>query len=354
MQLLTNSRMACARTCLRKHFIRYECGIRHAVDDVPRKIGSAFHRGRELDALGRDGLECVREFGLDQYDEEVVLRLLVGHRWRWESEPLEILAGELPFDLPLTNPETGGETPIWRRAGKIDAIVRLPDGRLALLEHKTTSEDVSPGSEYWTRVRIDQQNVGYFIAARELGYDVQTVIYDVVRKPSIQPRSIPLVDADGVKIVLGADGQRMRTKDGKKWRESADAASGYVLQTRPETRDEYGERIREDMGERPEWYFARMEIPRLEQDVETFRHELWMQQMSLRAAQRNGHWFRNPASCRSFFGACEFLGICERTDLATNTPEGFVRLMDVHPELATSGAIPTSTATQGASPATTP
>lgn len=352
MELLTNSRLACARTCLRKHEIRYEMALRPESTTVPQKIGSAFHRAMELDALGQDGIEAVRSFGLDPYDEEVVLRLVMGHRWRWAEEPLGYVAVEKQFERAIENPETGAATPIWRHAGKVDAIVRLADGRLALLEHKTTSEDIAPGSEYWTRIRLDQQNVGYFIAAREMGYDVQTVIYDVVRKPSIEPRSVPLVDADGVKIVLDANGERVRTKDGKKWRESASTADGWVLQTRPETREEYGERIREDMGSRPEWYFARMEIPRLEQDLEMFRAELWGQQVALRAAQRTGHWFRNPASCRTFFGACEYLGVCARTDLATNTPEGFVRLTDnKHPELATSEASPTANATQGASPA---
>lgn len=351
MNLLTNARMSCARTCLRKHEIRYELGLRPATDDAPRRIGSAFHAAMEAETRGQDPYAAVCSFGLDPYDEEVVLRLVVGHRWRWQDDGLAAVAAEVPFELPIRNPETGAETPIWRRAGKIDGIGRLADGRLALVEYKTTSEDIAPGSEYWTRIRIDQQNIGYFIAARELGFDVQTIVYDVVRKPTLQPRSVPLVDEEGTKIVLDGAGQRVRTKDGKKWRESGDTAAGYVLQTRPETRDEFGERIRADMAERPDFYFARMEIPRLERDLELFRQELWMQQLSLRAAQRSGHWFRNPGACRGFFGACEFLGICERTDLDTNTPDGFVRLSNVHPELSPLEASPAPNCQPEASPA---
>lgn len=343
--------MSCARSCGRKHYIRYELGLRPDVDSTPQRIGSAFHAGIELEAKGQDGIEAVRSFGLDEYDEEVVLRLLMGHRWKWEAEPLEIVAVEIPFQLPLRNPETGAETPVWNRAGKIDAIAKLPDGRLALVERKTTSEEIDPGSDYWTRIRIDQQNIGYFLAARELGFDVQTIIYDVVRKPSIQPRQIPLLDEGGLKIVLDETDTRVKTADGKKWRESADASKGWKLQTRPETREEYGERIREDMSVRPEWYFARMEIPRLEQDLELFRAEQWMQQLQLRAAQRSGHWFRNPSSCKTFFGLCEYLGICPRTDLDKHTPEGFIRVADVHPELRPLEASPAANRQPEASPA---
>jgi len=330
VQLLTNSRMSCARVCLRKHLISYEYGIRPAVDSVPKRIGSAFHRAMEFDALGQDWAEAVRSFGLDAYEEETVLRLVMGHRWRYEAEPMEIVAVEVPFQLPLVNPDTGAETPIWNRAGKIDAIVRLADGRLALLERKTTSDDVEPASDYWTRIRIDQQNIGYFLAARDLGYDVQTIVYDVVRKPTIKPlRATP-------------PESKKYTKDGKLYANQREE---------DETPTAYGERIREDMAARPEFYFARMEIPRLEQDLELYRHEVWEQQLSLRAAQRSGHWFRSPHSCKTFLGLCEFLNVCSRTDLAENTPDGYVRMSDSHPELSPLEASPAPQRSPEASPA---
>ncbi len=57
---------------------------------------------------------------------------------------LAIKGLSIPFDIALVNPETGRPSTNWRLAGVIDRIVRLPDGRLALMEYKTTSRDFAP------------------------------------------------------------------------------------------------------------------------------------------------------------------------------------------------------------------
>ncbi len=355
MNLLTNSRMACARSCLRKCWIRYELGIVPEHQSQPLRIGTAFHLAQETYDVAWKGListhtdrtpmewiereaqrqavDAVRASDLDPYEQELVVRLFIGYRWFYQDQPLEAIATELQFDLPLVNPETGGASTVWRRAGKIDRISRLPDGRLAKHEYKTTSDDIAPDSDYWVRLRLDQQVSLYFDAARDLNYDVQTVLYDVTRKPQFKPSQVPLVDSDGVKIVHDANGERVRTKDGKKWRETGDSAAGYVLQTRPETPDEFGERITNDIVARPDHYFRRVEIPRLESDLVEFRHELWQQQLSMRACQRTGHWFRSTTACVTPY-PCDYLNICHRTDLATVVPDGFKKLDNVHPELA--------------------
>lgn len=323
MELLTNSRMGCARTCLRKHQLRYELRLRPAEDSLALRVGSAFHRAKEFEARGLDVFEAVRGFGLDEYDEETVLRLVTGHQWRWQSDALESIAPEQPFDLPLINPETGAATPTWRIAGKMDGIVRLADGRLALHEYKTTSDDISPGSDYWIRLRLDQQVSLYFIAARASGFDVQTVLYDVTHKPSIRPYKATPAES------------RKYTKDGKLYANQREA---------DETRAEWGERLNDDIAARPDFYFARVEIPRLESDLEEFRAELWQQQLALRLSQRNGHWFRNTSACVTPGRTCEFMHVCHRTDLDQTTPEGFVRVDDVHPELSSLEASPATTA----------
>lgn len=350
-QLLTNSRMGCARECLRKHWLEYELGLRPDREGAPLRIGSAFHLAQETADRGEDAVAAVQSANLDPYESEVALRMFLGHRWRWQNDSFEVVAPEQGFELPLRNPETGAATPLWRVAGKMDRIVKLGDGRLALQEYKTTSDDISPGSDYWVRRRLDQQVQLYFLAAREAGYDVQAVIYDVTCRPDLRPRQIALVDGDGVKIVHDANGERVRTKDGKKWRETGDTAAGYVLQTRVETPTELGERITDDMVAHPEQYFARVEIPLLTADLAEFQKELWQQQLAIRAAQRGGAWYRNTGACQRIGVTCEYMHICARRDLETNTPEGFRRLTNVHPELATPGAIPASTATPSATSA---
>lgn len=68
---------------------------------------------------------------------------------------------------------------------RFDALVRW-QGRLYLVEHKTTSSDISPGSYYWERLQLDQQLSWYYLAAKMLGHDIDGVIYDVVRKPALR------------------------------------------------------------------------------------------------------------------------------------------------------------------------
>lgn len=315
--LLTNSRMSCARTCLRKHWFRYELGLTPAEDRVALKIGTAYHRMREAAAKGENPFKAIADLITDPYTLETVHRLFMGYDWRFEKEPLEMVATELAFEAAVLNPETGSPTPIWKSAGKIDGIVKLADGRLAVLEIKTTSEDIGPGSDYWARLRLDQQITGYFVAARDMGYDVQTVLYDVVYKPKIRPKkATPEEDRKYVKAT-GLLYANQRAAD--------------------ETPNEFGERMTDEIIAEPERYYMRVEIPRLESDIAEYREELWQQQLSLRQCQRSGHWFRNTNAC-VFPYRCDYLDICSEGFNQDTVPPGFIKLEDVHPELGRAAA----------------
>jgi len=311
--LLTHSRMACFRSCPRKHYLRYELGLSSVVEGAPRRIGSAFHAA--LDAADK-GLEVSFEsLGMaDEYEIAMVAAMLDGHSSQQAAaeDGIEAVESELEFDLPLLNPETGKPTPVWRFCGVIDRIVKLADGRLALMEYKTTSRDFSPGAEYWLNLHMDMQLSLYVIAARALGYDVETVLYDVTRRPGMKPlRATPAES-------------RKFTKDG----------ALYANQrANDETPDEYYDRIIADIDLRPEYYYARIEIARLDQDIADCRAEVWQQQQAIREAQRTKRWYRNPGSCYGMF-PCDYLPICLNRDIETTTPNGFVRVVDVHPELS--------------------
>lgn len=331
-QILTHSRLSCFRACPRRHYIRYELGVRPEIDGFALRVGSGFHAALEAADKGQDVGATLEAAIADPYDLALVAAMVNGHRTRWAGASLEPVAAEMPFEMPLVNPTTGAPTPLFRLAGVIDRIVRLPDGRLALMEYKTTSRDFSPGAEYWVALHLDQQLSIYVVAARALGYDVQTVLYDVTRRPGQRPSQVPIRDEDGLKIVCGADGSRVRTKDGKKWRETGDAEMGYVVQTRPETPEEYAERVGEAIAASPETHFARIEIARLDQDLAECQQEVWSQQQAIRAAQRGEGWYRNPGACFAPV-ACDYLSVCANRDIETHTPQGFWRTDDVHPEL---------------------
>jgi hypothetical protein len=343
-QLLTHSRMATHKSCRKQDWFAYELGIRKEVDAKALRMGSAGHSG--LHALKRGlGLAAAMEqiewcYGLCQdgldteswlLELETMRRLICGYEWRWSESGIEYIATEKAFQIPLQNPSTHHPSRCFNLAGKIDGIVKLEDGRIAVMEHKFISDSLDSDSSLWRRLRIDQQISLYVLAARQLGYDVESVLYDVVRKPAIQPCQVPDVDTDGNKIVLDSTGSRVFTKQGKP-RQTGDSAKGYTLQTRIETVSEFGHRLTEDIGKRPDFYFARVEIPRLDDTLDEFAHELWEVQQTIRECQRHNRWFRTVGKHTCDY--CSYFDLCSNGfDPSGPTPEGFVQLENIHPEL---------------------
>jgi CRISPR/Cas system-associated exonuclease Cas4 (RecB family) len=313
-QLLTHSRLSCFRACPRKHYLRYELGLKPEETSLALRVGSAHHAALEAVDKGQDPAVAIEAVVSDPYDLALVAAMHDAHRRCYADAPLEAVTSEMEFDLPLRNPETGAPTSCWRFAGKIDRIVRLADGRLALMEYKTTSQDFAPGAAYWLKLHLDQQLSLYVIAARQLGYEVETVLYDVTRRPGLRP------------LKATPEESRKYTKDGRLYANQREA---------DETPEEFAARIAADISERPDHYFARIEIARLDQDLEDCAAELWQQQLAIREAQRTRRWYRNPGACFNGGGSsCEYLSICLSHGLETTTPSGFVRSENVNPELA--------------------
>lgn len=231
--------------------------------------------------------------------------------WQFVWGDFDVLDVEREFSFPLMNPETEGVSRSFVEAGKMDALLRRKrDGALVVLEHKTTSDDVSPESQYWDRLRMDTQVSKYFLAAKHTGMEVGGVIYDVMGKPAHRPSQIPILDEQGVKIVLDQDGQRVRTKDGKKWRESADKEAGYVLQTRQETPGEFEARLLSVLRQEPMSYFAQRHVPRLDSDIIEYMGDEWSLSQQILYFRGRGLWPRNPSACNAYNRTCEFFELC--------------------------------------------
>lgn len=211
-----------------------------------------------------------------------------------------------------------------------------------LLETKTTSEDLEQGSTFWKRTTLDPQLSLYLPAIRKLGHDPRGAIYDCLRKPGQFPSTIPLLDENGIKIVLDAAGQRVRTKDGKKWRQTGDTELGYALQSRPETPEEYGARCLTAIAENPSKYYARGVVVRLEADEREAAQDMWNTASSMRDARRLDMYPRNPDSCITWGSECDYLGACSGM-MDLNDPLFFQFEEDVHEELAEEGVATTLT-----------
>jgi RecB family exonuclease len=261
VQLLTHSRLSCFRACPRKHFLRYELGLTPAERSLALRVGSAFHSALEAQDKSEDVTAILEAAVESPFDLALVAAMVNGHTARWANDALQPVASEQQFEMPLVNPETGAPTPIWKLAGIVDRIVQMPDGRLALMEYKTTSRDFAPGADYWVRLHMDQQLSIYVIAARALGYQIDTILYDVTRRPAQRPLKATPTEA------------RKYTKDGKLYANQRDV---------DETPDEYAARVAADIAERPDHYFARIEIARLDQDLDECAWEIWRQPLAIR------------------------------------------------------------------------
>lgn len=347
-QLLTHSRIDAFKVCRRKHWFSYEMGIRRESEGKALRMGSAFHDAVEcLANTGDLAAACQRIYAKYEampdladeqewtYERETVLRLVCGYEWRWSHDELQHIAPEREWRLPLLNPQTGHASKTFDLAGKIDDIVGLPDGRIAVMETKLLSEELDDDSPLWKRLRIDHQISMYVNAARRLGYSADCVLYNVARKPTIKPTEIAILDDLGCKVVLDAKGERVRTQKGI-WRQTGDKEQGYVLQTRPMTAGEWGDKLSDDIASRPDWYFARKEIPRLDVDLERYEAELWDIQKVMRDAQLNDRHYRtcNKETC----AWCGYFDMCSTGWQSSDAlPEGFVKLVQLHPELDLGG-----------------
>ena len=345
-QLLTFSRKSDFCVCRQKNKWAYENRIRKVTDAKALRMGSAGHEATDVLAKTNDlekAVEAIRDKyrhtpdAYDEYDwrieEETMVRLVCGYHWMWGESTIKYIASEYAFRLPLVNPDTGARSTNFDFAGKIDAIVSLEDERLAVLERKFLSEDHGPDSDLQRRLRIDHQISHYMYAAREDGHPVDTALYDVIRKPSIKPSPVPVLDSKGLKIVLDLHGDRVMT-NAHKPRQTASTKDGWTLRTRLMTVEEWGEKLNNDIAERPQWYFNRIEVPRLDDEIAEACHELWQVQKTLRETQRTGRWYRTVN--RNTCNFCSYFELCStKFDPQTSPlPEGFIQVSDVHPELS--------------------
>jgi hypothetical protein len=309
VELLTASRMAAMLGCPRRHYWRYECGLRREESGDALRFGSAWHRAMEHISLGFPAeaayAAAVPQTGadLDEVAAATLCGLLRAYAAHWQGSPLTVDHAEVEFETVIDGSRT------FRAAGKIDGLGRVGD-RCVLVEHKTTSAALDSDSDYWLRLRADSQILQYASAARAQGWPVAAVWYDVARKPSIRPKEI-----------------------------------GKGIDRHQETPEEYGERVYADATARPEWYFARREVPVVDDDLEEFaENRLQVARMILdrRAQQRKRPEVPHRAWPRHVNGMacpyCEFAGFCLANvtpDLA-HPPAGYV-IGPQHAELSNQG-----------------
>ena len=262
--------------CPRKHLWRYECGIVPDRTAPPLRFGTLWHLALELYGKGvpveqvyarlHEAIDEANYYTEDERELErhTVLNMLAGYLWYWKDAFfVRVLATEEEFAMPLYGSD--GLPTGWQLAGKRDARVMV-DGRELVMEHKTSSEDLAPDSAYWARLRMDPQISIYLLSARMVGSRADSVLYNVARKPTIRLK-------------------------------------------KTETPAVFGERLLGDIQTRPDYYYQRQEIPRLEQDLAEATEDVLASVKMVEHYRRENYWPRNPAACCRF-GKCAYWDLC--------------------------------------------
>ena len=129
-----------------------------------------------------------------------VLGMLNAYDHRWSQEPFNIVDVEKEYDIPITAFSRAAPEE-WSLAGKSDAVVEY-DGNHYVLEHKTTSFDVTPNSAFWQAINMSGQGTGYSMGLAASGIGIEGVIMDAVKKTAIRPKKIAKKDRDTIETEL--------------------------------------------------------------------------------------------------------------------------------------------------------
>jgi len=307
MQLLTHSRMAVYRDCHRKYYLRHVRGLTPVAERHFRRRGSAF--GLAILAVGQDDQDIpmrkiIEKSVQDSYKDEHPANTAEAEAMAVEAVRVYVMAEayidrygidqrrEVEYDLPLINPYTNQPSMEWRRAGKIDGVITLGSRRwndeeylwARIVEDKFTS---SIQKVMIDRLPLDQQTTEYVDAFLQMGWRAE-VAYRHTRVPGIEPLKA------------------------KTYKTKPDLPA--------ESLEEYAERLREDVAERPSFYFDEQILYYPDEHMEDYRRGRW--HLSREIIDREDtesidNWWMNTSKCADF-GGCDFIPLCCQWEGAIN------------------------------------
>lgn len=329
IEVITKSRLAAYNKCQRYHHLTYNLGYRTLAPRELMDFGSLFHAG--LDAWWRsykDGVEMValsnaiaamaeyrasNETAIDDAAAAKAEILMAAYDVRWAPTMVEwdVLRIEAQFVVVLPGRKR------LRIAGKLDKLVRRrADGSIWFVEHKTSGADLSVGSTYWQRLRMDPQVSIYHLGVRELGHEPAGCLYDVIERPAQKPLTATPIELRKYTKATAKEPSRLYANQ-----RDAD-----------ETVYEFRERLAALVGAAPEAYLARAEIVRLDSELEASMADVEETALQIRAGSQTGVAPRNPGGCFEWNRPCDFLDACGGM-ASLDDPTRFKKIDSVHQEL---------------------
>jgi hypothetical protein len=206
-----------------------------------------------------------------------------GHQLKWHNDPerYELLATEQVFELPLPNGI------IFK--GKIDRVERdTVLERIQIRERKTAART---GLSYTSALQLDSQAKGYVCAGQQaLGFNLDTIMFDVFKKPCVPQRPT-------------------------------------------ETDQAYYERIQERYVSQAATLFERYPIRYTASQLENYLFDLTQVSDQICRCYDEGYWAKHHPKNRH--GGCPYFQICAKEmdiDEMLQLPQFTIR-DEIHPEL---------------------
>lgn len=266
-------------------------------------------------AMTREGgltlaIEAINSFQAADESQRIVLAkcraLLRGYDARWRNAGYIPDSVERPMTADLYNPDTQGKSRTFILGGVLDVTTTYLNRRV-LIDHKTTSQDISdPEAPYWRQLVVEGQVSHYMLLEWMHGEKCDDAVWDVVRKPQISPKKITKAEIRAVVSLGDYYGLRVSKPDKQTFIDGGER----------ETIAMYEARLSHDCTkERPEHYFARRSVPRLDSEVLEYAREVWQHSQDiLYTRQLDRLPPRNSGACLLYGSPCKFLGICSGHD----------------------------------------
>ncbi|MBX5436752.1 MAG: PD-(D/E)XK nuclease family protein [Alicyclobacillaceae bacterium] len=282
METLTHTRIVMRQQCPMKEHLHYVERLRPLEIQWPLTVGSVWHTAIEALAKGASEDEAVQaglaaldwirpadeeeqyKLDLERARIEVMIRF-AARRFR----PRKFIAVEKEFLLPIINPATGRKSRKFALGGKVDAIAEDEDGRLWVVENKTTGTSIGQFRE--TYGLNNQLTLYAYAVSRMLERPVAGIIVRAVVKSRAEPKK------KGGEIV--------------------------------ESWDEYKARLLAAYEAEPDKYLAEDTVERTPEQLAQFEAELWLETQERLWQTKTGVIRHNTANC-SLYGGCPFRPLC--------------------------------------------
>lgn len=325
-RLLTYSAGSAFNTCPRLYELLYVRGIRPIKVARPLVFGTLIHKlveayWRARQAGAKDLVEIVlakhaeltAEF--DPFEAARARVMIVTYALVWGTTECEVLAIEVKFETDLIHPQTREVSSVFRRAGRIDLVLRI-DGKIQAVEHKSANADVGEGSEYRLKLLKDQQLSMYWAGCISIGFRPDGVIYDILKKFTMKPQ-------------LATPPEKRRTVIDKTTKLPRLKAKQREVN---ETPIEYEKRLAEIVAKDPSAYIVRVPVVRLLNERLAFALDIWNQGQDMGSALERNSFRPVYEHCMKYHSPCAFYDHCNGGAPLDN-PMRYTKTNVLHPEL---------------------